>query len=65
MKRKIGDVLLDLEIILDEMADSGLQLGDILALVKSHIEIHRPDAIEQYEEGGRPIYYYGAPEGDK
>lgn len=57
--RKIGNVLLDLEPILDEMCDHGLQLGDILALVKSHIEIHRPDAIEEYLDGTHPEYFYG------
>jgi len=55
----MGKVLLDLEVILDEMADAGLQLGDILALVKSHIEVHRRDCIEEYEDGTHPEYFYG------
>ena len=57
--RKIGNVLLDLEPLLDEMVDQGLQLGDILALIKAHIEIHQPSAVEQYEDGTEPRYFYG------
>lgn len=57
--RKIGKVLLDLEPLLDEMVDQGLQMGDILALVKAHLEIHRPDCIEEYTDGSNPEYYYG------
>ena len=56
----MGKILLDLELILDEMCiDHELQLGDVLSLIKSHIDIHLPDAIESYEEGGRPEFYYG------
>lgn len=57
--RPIGNVLLDLEVILDEMCDQGLQLGDILALVFSQINVHRKDAIEEYEDGSNPILKYG------
>jgi hypothetical protein len=60
--RKIGNVLLDLEPLLDEMVDAGLQTGDILALVKAHLDIHRPDAQEEYEDGTHPEYYYGPKE---
>lgn len=57
---KMGDILLELEKVIDSMDKQGLQLGDILALVKSHIEIHNPHMIEQYEDGsGSPEYYYG------
>lgn len=61
--RKIGDILLDLEEIIDEMDEAGLQLGDVLALVKSHIEIHNPSMVEEYTDGTRPIYYYGPEKG--
>ena len=57
--RKLGKVLLDLEPILDELADHELQMGDILALVKAHLEVHRPDCIEEYLDGSHPEYYYG------
>ena len=57
---KIGDVLLDLEIVLDKMCDQGLQLGDILALVHSHIHSHRKDAVEVYtEDNSNPVMKYG------
>lgn len=58
--RPMGKILLDLETILDEICiDHDLQLGDILALIKSHIDIHLPDAVECYVDGGNPEYYYG------
>jgi hypothetical protein len=61
--RKVGDILLDLEEVLDEMVDGHeLQVGDILGLIYSHLIIHRPDAVEQYEDNSNPIFYYG-PEG--
>jgi hypothetical protein len=59
-EEKIGDVLLELEVVLDKMCDQGLQLGDILALVNSHIAVHRPDAIEVYTaDGSSPVLKYG------
>lgn len=58
--RPLGDILLDLEVILDEMVDKHeLQMGDILALVQSHLIIHRPDCIEEYVDGTHPEYFYG------
>lgn len=58
-KRKFGEVLLDLEIVLDEMCDHDLQWGDILALVHMHLQVHRPDAKEEYLDGDTPIFFYG------
>lgn len=59
--RKMGETLLDLENILDEMIDThDLQWGDILNLVHGHLVIHRPDAKEVYEEDDTsPEFYYG------
>ena len=59
--RKFGDILLDLEGLLDEMIDDhDLQLGDILNLVHGHIQIHRQDCIEVYEEDdSSPVFTYG------
>ena len=60
MKRKMGDILLDMEPLLEEMAiDQELQKGDILALISVYIDIHLPSCIEEYEEGGHPEFYYG------
>lgn len=59
-KRTLGDQLLDLEDILNEMIDSNdLQWGDVFGLVRQHLEVHRPDAREEYVDGGHPEFYYG------
>lgn len=58
-KETIGDTLLHLENVLDDMCNQGLQLGDILALVHSHIWVHRPDAIETYtKDNSHPVFKY-------
>lgn len=58
--RRLGDVTLDLEKVLQEMVyDHDLQWGEILGLTKTYLEIHCPEAQEEYEEGGHPEYYYG------
>ncbi len=58
-QRTTGEVLLDLEPLIDELCDQGLQWGDILALIKAHLDVHRPDAQEEYLDGTHPEYYYG------
>lgn len=58
--RKVGDILLDLEVVLDELVDDHeLQWGDILSVIHGHLVSHRPDAQEEYVDGGNPIFYYG------
>lgn len=57
--RKMGDILLDLEEILEELVDHDLQWGDILALVYSWLVIHAPGAQEKYLDNSSPNYYYG------
>ena len=62
MKKKetMGDIMLELEKVLDKMCDQGLQLGDILALVNGHIWSHRQDAIEVYNcDNSNPVLKYG------
>ena len=60
--RPFGKLTDDLEELLGEAAkEHDLQLGEILAWVKTYIEIHYPDAVEEYEDGSRPEYYYGYP----
>lgn len=62
--RPMGKILLDMELLLDELViDHDLQMGDVLALIKNHLDVHNPDCIECYTEGGNPIYYYGPEEG--
>lgn len=56
----MGDIMLDLEIILEEMVDQQeLQKYEVLNLVSGWIDVHRPDAIEEYEDGTHPVFYYG------
>ncbi len=59
--RPLGDILLELEAVLDEMVDEHeLQFGDILGLVHTHLTVHRPDAQEEYLDGsGHPTFFYG------
>lgn len=59
--RPMGDVLLDLETILEELVDAHqLQFGDVLALVWSWLCIHRPGAREFYiSDGSSPEFTYG------
>lgn len=58
--RKMGDIMLDLETVLEEMVDQQeLQKYEILHLVSGWIDAHRPDAIEEYEDGTHPVFYYG------
>ena len=58
--RKTGEILLDLEVLIDELVDGQeLQWGDILNLVHGHLVVHRPDAQEQYVDGDSPVFYYG------
>ena len=58
--RKLGEILLDLEELLDEaIEEHDLQWGDVLNLVYGHLKIHRPDAQEEYEDGTNPYFYYG------
>ena len=57
--RPIGDILLEMEPLILEMIDHNLQWGDILNMVRGYLEVHCPDAQEEYEEGGNPKFYYG------
>jgi len=60
-RERLGDILLDLEKVLDRMVDQhDLQWGDVLALVHQHLQVHRPDAQETYEDdNSHPVFYYG------
>lgn len=62
--RPLGDILLDLEVLIDEMIDSHcLQMGDMLNWLYGHLIIHRPDSREVYiKDGKHPTFYYGPEE---
>lgn len=58
--RKIGDILLDMEDLLTELAlDHECQWGDILSLVHIYLMVHHPEAREEYLDGTNPEFYYG------
>jgi len=55
--------LCKIEKLMDELIDDHkFQCGDILYNQYGWIKIHRPDAIEEYEDGGEPTFYYGPKE---
>lgn len=57
--RPVGQIFLELEALLDELIDDhGFQWGDILYWIWGHLKIHRPDAQEEYEDGGHPTFFY-------
>ncbi len=61
--RPMGHLTSDLEDLLEEMIDShDLQTGEILALVFNWIRVHRPSAIEEYDDGSSPVFKYGPQE---
>lgn len=58
--RPMGDIVSDLEDLVEEMVDDhDLQWGSIMAVVYDYLRVHRPDAQEEYVDGGNPYYYYG------
>lgn len=62
--RPVGDITLDMEPLLCELAlEHELQMGEILGLVKSYLEIHVPDCKEEYTDGTNPVYFYGHKKG--
>lgn len=59
--RPVGQVLLDMEPLLFELCEKHeLQRGEVLALIHTWITIHYPGAIEEYVDGGSPVFYYGS-----
>ena len=58
-RRALGDVLLDLEPLLEELTDShDLQWSDVLFLVYGWLQVHKPEAQEEYLDGSSPVMYY-------
>lgn len=58
--RPLGDILLDIEPLLLEMVeDHDLQWGDVLNLVRGYLEVHCPEAQEEYTDGTKPEFFYG------
>lgn len=63
--RPMGGITLDMEKLLVEMTeDHDLQWGEVLGLVHTWLQIHAPQAQEEYTDGSEsPIYYYGPKRG--
>lgn len=61
VKRPLGQVLLDLEKVLEEMVDNHeLQWSDVLFLVYGWLQVHRPSAQEKYtSDNSSPVFKYG------
>jgi hypothetical protein len=58
--RPLGDILLDLEVLIDEAIDDHeLQDVDLYSLLRGHIESHRPDCKMEYVDGTFPEMYFG------
>lgn len=61
--RKMGDIMFDVEDIIQEMVyEHGMQAYEIMGLIYSYIQSHAPEAIEEYEDGTNPVYFYGPKE---
>lgn len=60
--RPMGNITLDMEKLLEEMTeDHDLQWGEVLGLVYTWLQIHAPQAQEEYVKGiyKNPVFYYG------
>lgn len=55
----MGDILLEQEVVIQKMIKQGLQWGDILNITRGYLEVHAPEAREEYISGGYPVFYYG------
>jgi hypothetical protein len=62
--RPIGDILMDLEPLLQELTCGNdqhlghdMQAGDVLSQIFGYYERHVPDCIEEYTDGTKPILY--------
>jgi hypothetical protein len=59
-KRNTGQILLEMEPLLEELVDKqGLQWYDVLFLVYGWLMVHRPAAREEYLDGTHPQFFYG------
>lgn len=59
-KRSTGEILLELEPLLEELTDDHeLQWSDTLFLVYGWLMVHRPEAREEYLDGTHPEFFYG------
>lgn len=58
--RPVGDITGDMESHLSELVeDHDLQDHEILGLIHAWLRTHSPESGEQYEDGTRPVFYFG------
>lgn len=58
-KPNLGQLTDKMEPILQAMVDDqGMQMGEILNIIRGYLEIHRPECVELYDDGTRPIFMY-------
>ncbi len=58
--RPLGDVMLDMEPLIEEMmVGHDLQHGEVMDLVYGYLQRHYPSSREEYEDGDEIEYYYG------
>jgi hypothetical protein len=61
--RRLGDILFDVEDLMTELVDEhDMQVGDILNLIHGYLVVHCPGAFEEYEDGTKPVFFYGPKE---
>lgn len=57
--RPLGQIMLDMEPYIQEMMDDHeLQHGDFIYLMKGYLDVHYPDAEEEYYDGSHPTLKY-------
>ena len=64
--KTLGDLMFQVEDLVEQFVDvHDMQRGEIMALIDNYIVTHYPGAIEEYEDGSSPIYFYGPVESMK
>ena len=57
--RPFGEILLDMEPLIQELMEHDIQHGDLISLIHVYLTVHYPNAIEVYEDGSSPVLKYG------
>lgn len=58
--RPVGDILLDMEELRNELLDHGYQWSDFFGELYLWLMVHAPSARETYEDdNSHPEFYYG------
>lgn len=57
--RRLGDIMLDMEILLEEMAiGHDLQYHEMLGIIYAHLVLHYPESQEEFLDGKKPKFEY-------